>query len=97
MVNFTFRAMNFRTAFKQCLLSYVQTDATTPDNGGSCYVRSHVGKGLTGFKLCTTTPDNRQHATTYNRVCKQDAFVEIKTAKCGKLNIYISIYYNNVL
>ena len=29
------------------------------NNVGSRYVRLHVAKSLTGFKLCTTTPNNR--------------------------------------
>ena len=34
------------------------------NNAGSCCVRLHVAKSLTGFKLCTTTPNNKeQHAT----------------------------------
>ena len=42
--------------------SYVQTDATTPNMVGA--------KCLTGFKLCTTTPNNTQQATACNSVCK---------------------------
>ena len=34
------------------------------NNVGSRYVRLHVAKSLTGFKLCTTTPNNKeQHPT----------------------------------
>ena len=43
--------------------SYVQRDPTTPNianNVGSCCVPLHVAKSLTGFKLCTTTPNNMQ-------------------------------------
>ena len=35
---------------------------------GSCYICLHVAKSLTGFKLCTTTPNTGQHGS---RVCKQ--------------------------
>ena len=35
-----------------------------PNNIGSCYVRLHVVKRLTGFKLCATTPNRiQQHVT----------------------------------
>ena len=40
-------------------LSYVHTDATTPNTVGL-----HVAKCLTGFKLCATALNNtQQHAT----------------------------------
>ena len=52
------------TTFVIVILSYVQTDATTPNIVGSCCVRLHGDKSLTGFKLCATTPNNmQQHAT----------------------------------
>ena len=58
------------------MLSYVQTDAQTPNIAGwpnmlgVCCVRLHVDKRLTGFKLC---------ATTCNRVDVQtDATCEIQ-------------------
>ena len=49
-----------RVHVSEGLLSYVQTDATTPNivgTAGSCCVRLYVAKSLTGFKLCTTTPN----------------------------------------
>ena len=43
------------------VLNQMQTDTTT--NVGS-WVRLHVAKSLTGFKVCATTPNNtQQHAT----------------------------------
>ena len=56
------------------LLSCVQTDATLPillaNNGGSCCVRLHAAKSLTGFKLCATTCNRvwkrTQHVTSNN-------------------------------
>ena len=50
--------------------SYVQTDATTPNNVGSCCVRLHGAKSLTGFKLCAITIPNNTQQQTCNRVCK---------------------------
>ena len=43
-------------------LSCVQTDPTTPNDVGSCCVRLHGAKCLTGVKLCATTltPNNTQ-------------------------------------
>ena len=61
-------------------LSCVQTDATTPNNVGSCCVRLHGAKSLTGVKLCAVTPNNtqqqicirvykrRQHVTSNNNI-----------------------------
>ena len=47
-----------------------------PNIVGSCYVRLHVAKSLTGFKLCATTPNNtRQGATICNGVCKRTQHV----------------------
>ena len=47
-----------------------------PNNIGSCCICFHMAKSLTGFILCTTTPDNTQQpATTCNRVCKQTQLV----------------------
>ena len=47
-----------------------------PNNIGSCCICFHMAKSLTGFKLCTTTPDNTQQpATTCNRVFKQTQLV----------------------
>ena len=60
----------------QTMLSYVQTDETTPNLVGTCCVCLHVAKSLTGFKLCTITPNNtQQHATACNRVCKRTQHV----------------------
>ena len=49
-------------------LSYVQTDATTPNNVGSCWptmLRPFArGEKFDNFKLCATTPNKTQeHAT----------------------------------
>ena len=42
------------------------------NNVGSCCVRLHVVKRLTGFELCATTLKNPQRrTTTCNRVCKR--------------------------
>ena len=35
-----------------------------PNNVGSCCVRFHAAKSLTGFKLCTTIPNNTQQHST---------------------------------
>ena len=43
---------------------FVQTDPITPNIVGTCCVRLHIAKCLTGFKLCAITTNNtQQHAT----------------------------------
>ena len=56
-------------------LCYVQTDATTPNNVGSCCVRLHGAKSLTGFKFCAITIPNNTQQQTCNRVCKRTPLV----------------------
>ena len=36
---------------------------------GSCCVRLHVAKSLTGFKLCATTPNNTQQGVQTDATC----------------------------
>ena len=53
---------------------------TTPNNVGSCYVRLHVAKSLTGFKLCATTHNNAQQ---HEQGVQTDATCNIK--QCWEL------------
>ena len=41
----------------------------TPKNVGSCCVRLHLAKSLTGFKLSVTTPNNMQQGVQTNETC----------------------------
>ena len=54
-------------------LSPLQTDATLLANkkllGVVASVRLHVAKSLTGFKLCPTTPNNKQQGVQTDATC----------------------------
>ena len=48
----------------------MQTDATLLGNNSQhCCARLHVGKSLTGFKLCATTTNNMQQGVQTDATC----------------------------
>ena len=44
---------------------------------GSCYVRFHVAKSLTGFKLSATTPNNMQQGVQTDATCNRQQCWEL--------------------
>ena len=53
---------------------------------GSCCVRLHAAKSLTGFKLCATTPNNMQQGVQTEATCNIQQFcVRLHGTLCPKL------------
>ena len=70
---------------KKIYQSYLQTDATTPNNVGSCCVRFHAAQRLTSFKLCATTPNNMQQGVQTDATCN---IQQCRVRLHGALEIY---------
>ena len=68
----------------------MQTDATAPNNVGSCCARLHVAKRLTSFKLCATTPNNMQQGVQTDETCN----IQLRWELLGNnvASVYLRIY-----
>ena len=80
-------------------LSYVQTDATTPNNVGSCWhtILCPFAKSLTSFKLCTTTPNNMQQGVQMDETCNIQQCLEFFCQQCCVRSLRLHANRHNIV